>query len=67
MLDQRIKDLENDGKNSSKELYGLIFKRAAAFYSTAVIKDYEHNTETIKQAFSKKEIFNKLIKYQKIF
>lgn len=54
-LDQRVKELESDGRYSSKELSGLIFKRAMAFYSTAEIKDYEHTTEKMKQVFSQRE------------
>lgn len=54
-LDQRVKEFESDGKYSSKELSGLIFKRAMAFYNTAEIKDYEHTTEKMKQVFSQQE------------
>ena len=54
-LDQRVKELEADGRYSSKELSNLIFKRAMAFYSTAEIKDYEHTTEKMKQVFSQRE------------
>jgi len=54
-LDQRVKELETDGRYSSKELSGLIFKRAIAFYNTAEIMDYEHTTEKMKQVFSQRE------------
>lgn len=54
-LDQRVKELELDGRYSSKELSSLIFKRAMAFYNTAEIKDYEHTTEKMKQVFSQRE------------
>jgi hypothetical protein len=55
-LDQRVKELEAGGRYSSKELSGLIFKRAMAFYNTAEIKDYEHITEKMKQVFSQREL-----------
>lgn len=51
-LDQRIKELEAQGRYSSKELPALIFKRAQALYKTARIDDSEYNTEKMKQAFS---------------
>ncbi|EAE8422320.1 recombinase [Listeria monocytogenes] len=54
-LDQRVKEIESDGRYSSKELSGLIFTRAMAFYNTAEIKDYEHTTEKMKQVFSQRE------------
>ncbi len=54
-LDERVKELESDGRYSSKELSSLIFKRAMAFYSNAEIKDYEHTTEKMKQVFSQRE------------
>ena len=51
-LDKRIKELEAEGRYSSKELPALIFKRAEAFYKTARIDDAEYNTEKMKPAFS---------------
>lgn len=54
-LDQRIKELEAEGRYSSKELPALIFKRAQAFYKTARIDDAEYNTEKMKQAFSDRQ------------
>jgi len=54
-LDHRVKELEADGRYSSKELASLIFKRAMAFYNSAEIKDYEHTTEKMKQVFSQRE------------
>ncbi len=54
-LDQRVKELESDGRYSSKELASLIYKRAMAFYNTAEIKDHEHTTEKMKQVFSQRE------------
>lgn len=54
-LDQRVKELELAGRYSSKELSGLIFKRAMVFYNTAEIRDYEHTTEKMKQVFTPRE------------
>lgn len=51
-LDQRIEELEAEGRYSSNELPALIFKRAQAFYKTVRIDDAEYNTEKMKQAFS---------------
>ena len=51
-LDQRIKELEAEGRYSSKELPALIFKRAQTFYKIARIDDAEYYTEKMKQAFS---------------
>lgn len=51
-LDQKIKELEAEGRYSSKELPALIIKRAQAFYKTARIDDAEYNTEKMKQVFS---------------
>jgi len=51
-LDQRVKELEAEGRYSSKELPALIFKRAQALYKTASINDTDNNTEKMKQAFS---------------
>jgi hypothetical protein len=51
-LDQQIKELEAEGRYSSKELPALIFKRAQAFYKTARIDDAEYNTRKMKQALS---------------
>lgn len=55
-LDQQIKELEADNRHSSKELSQLIFQRAIVRYSTAQIKDYEYNTNKMKQAFLDKEL-----------
>jgi len=54
-LDQRVKELESNGRYYSKELSDLIFKRAMAFYNSAKIKDYEHTTAKMKQVFSRRE------------
>lgn len=51
-LDKRIKELEAEGRYSSKELPALIYKRAQAYYKTAGIDDANYNTEKMKQAFS---------------
>lgn len=51
-VDQRIKELEAEGRYSSNELPALIFKRAQALYKTARIDDAEYNAEKMKQAFS---------------
>ncbi|HHV13040.1 MAG TPA: recombinase [Clostridiales bacterium] len=58
-LDQRIKELEAEGRYSSNELPALIFKRAQAFYKTAKIDDAEYNTEKMKQAFSDRQLLTK--------
>lgn len=55
-LDQQIKELEAEGRYSSKELPALVFKRAQALYRTARINDAEYNTEKIKQAFSGRQL-----------
>lgn len=54
-LDQQIKELEAEGRYSSKELPALIFNRAKALYKTARIDDAEYNTEKMKQAFSDRQ------------
>lgn len=51
-LDQRIKELEAEGRYSSKELPALIFKRAQALYKTAKVDDAEYNNEKMKQVLS---------------
>ncbi len=54
-LEERIKELEEEERFSSKELSELIFKRAKAYYSIAKIDDYDYNTEKTKQALGEKE------------
>lgn len=54
-LDQQIKELETEGRYSSKELPALIFNRAKALYKTARINDADHNAEKMKQAFKNRE------------
>lgn len=51
-LDQKIKELEAEGRYSSKELPTLIFNRAKALYKAARINDADHNTAKMKQAFT---------------
>jgi len=51
-LDQRVRELEAEGRYSSKELPALIFGRAQAFYKAARIDDAEYNTKKMKHAFS---------------
>jgi hypothetical protein len=51
-LDQQIKELEAEGRYSSKELPALLYERAKAFYQTARIDDTDYNTGKMKQAFS---------------
>lgn len=54
-LDQKIKELEAEGRYSSNELPTLIFKRAQALYKTARIDDADYNAGKMKQAFSGRE------------
>lgn len=54
-LNQRIKRLEEEESFSSKELAALVFQRAELLYQTAQVKDYEHQTQRMKQALSDKE------------
>lgn len=54
-LDQKIKELEAEGRYSSKELPALIFNRAKALYKTARIDDVDFNAEKMKQAFTNRE------------
>lgn len=55
-LDRKIKELEAEGRYSSKELPALIFERAKAFYRTAQIDDQEYSTQKMKQAFSHRNV-----------
>jgi site-specific DNA recombinase len=55
-LDHQIKELEAEGRYSSKELPALIFNRAKALYKTARINDAEYNTEKMKQALSSRRL-----------
>lgn len=51
-LDQQIKELEAEGRYSSKELPALIFKRAQTLYKTALTNDAEYKARKMKQALS---------------
>lgn len=59
-LEERIKELEEKGLQSSKELSSLIFKRARAYYDISQIDDYDYMTEKIKEELRDKE---KLIEF----
>lgn len=59
-LEERIKELEEKGLKSSKELSSLIFKRARAYYDISQIDDYDHMTEKIKEELRDRE---KLIEF----
>lgn len=54
-LDQRIREMEDEGQFTSLELAGLIFQRAAAAYQMAVVQDYEYYTERLQKAFTGRE------------
>lgn len=55
-LDREIKELEAEGRYSSKELPALLFERAKAFYKTAQVDDHTYNAEKMKQAFLNKDV-----------
>lgn len=59
-LEERIKELEEKGLQSSKELSSLIFKRARAYYDISQIDDYDYMTEKIKEELRDRE---KLIEF----
>lgn len=69
-LDQNIKELEAEGRYSSRELPALLFNRAKAFYQTAQVDDHAYNTEKMIQALSgldnikrfDEELFSKVIR-----
>lgn len=54
-IEEQIKELEEEEQFFSKELSGLIFKRAKAYYSITKIDDYAYNTEKMRQVLSRKE------------
>ena len=54
-LEERIKELEEKGLQSSKELSSLIFKRARAYYDISQIDDYDYMTEKIKEELRDRE------------
>lgn len=55
-LDREIKELESEGRYSSKELPALLFERAKAFYETAQVDDHAYNVEKMKRAFLHKDV-----------
>lgn len=59
-LEERIKELEEKGLQSSKELSSLIFERARAYYDISQIDDYDYMTEKIKEELRDRE---KLIEF----
>lgn len=54
-LEERIKELEEEGDFSSKELAVLIFKRAKAYYNICKIDDYDYKTKKIKKELEYKD------------
>lgn len=69
-LDRKIKELEAEGRYSSRELPALVFNRAKAFYQTAQVDDHAYNTEKMTRALSgiddviqfDEELFRKVIR-----
>ena len=55
VIEERIKELEENGMYSSKELANLIFQRAKAYYDISKIDDYDYNTGKIKEELRDKE------------
>lgn len=74
-LEERIKELEEKGLQSSKELSSLIFKRARAYYGISQIDDYDYMTEKIKEELRDRkkliefdgELFEKIIDKIRIY
>lgn len=74
-LEERIKELEEKGLQSSKELSSLIFKRARAYYDISQIDDYDYMTEKIKEELRDRkkliefdgELFKKIIDKIRIY
>ena len=54
-LEERIKEFEENGMYSSKELANLIFKRAMAYYDISKIDDYDYMTKKIKEGLRDKD------------
>lgn len=54
-LEERIKELEDDGDFSSNELANLIFKRASEYYNISKIDDYDYMTKKIKKELEYKD------------
>lgn len=55
-LDREIKELEAEGRYSSKEIPALLFERAKAFYEMAQVDDHVYNAEKMKRAFLHKDV-----------
>lgn len=55
VIEDKIRELEEGGMNSSKELAKLIFQRAKAYYDISKIDDYGYNTKKIKEGLRDKE------------
>lgn len=74
-LEEKVKELEEEEKFSSKELSELIFRRAKAYYDISKINDYNYNTRKIKEELIGKEqliefeedLFIKIIKQITIY
>ncbi len=68
-IEERIKELEEEELYSSKELAGLVFKRAQAYYNISKVDDYDYNTQKIKEELMDKkclaefeeELFTKIV------
>ncbi len=61
-LEERIKELEDEGNFSSKELESLIFERAKGYYNISRVDDYEHNTRKMKENLMDRDPMNKFDK-----
>ncbi|MGB4658425.1 MAG: recombinase family protein [Mobilitalea sp.] len=74
-IENRIKELEQDGQFSFPELAELIFKRAEFYYAGSKIDDYKSNTERIKKALEginlltefDEKLFGTIIKYITVY
>ncbi|WP_353095731.1 recombinase family protein [Tissierella praeacuta] len=55
-IEERIKELEDEKRFSSKELAELIFKRAKVYYSISTIDDYDYKTKKMKEEILDKEL-----------
>lgn len=74
-IENRIKELEQDGQFASPELAELVFKRAEFYYAGSKIDDHKSNTEIIKEALEgidtltefDEELFGNIIKYMTVY
>ena len=74
-VENRIKELEQDGEFSSPELAELIFKRAVLCYEGSKVADHKRNTEKLKEALSdintltafNEELFETIIKRMTVY